>query len=129
MSWAKDPEALRCNRGANAKRKADRDSLAANAVAIEGSVLGISVESRDCQLPVDTKKQGEPPRSRGKHAGRHVRIPGRKNPATQEMAGQVASSRLLFPEEEIRERLRVQGSHAGHVIPALIRVQAEIGAE
>jgi hypothetical protein len=61
--------------------------------------------------------------------GRHVQIRHTKNPATQEMAGQVPSSRSLFPEEEIRERLRVRGSHAGHVIPAFIRVQAMIGAE
>jgi hypothetical protein len=58
-----------------------------------------------------------------------LRIPGTKNPATEEMAGQVPSSRLLFPEEEIRERLRVRRSHAGHVIPARIRVKAVIGAE
>jgi hypothetical protein len=58
-----------------------------------------------------------------------MRIPRGKDPATQEMAGQVASSWLLFPEEDICERLRVRGSQAGHVIPTLIRVKAEIGAE
>ena len=53
-----------------------------------------------------------------------------KQPATQEeMAGQVPSSRLLFPEEEIRERFRVRRSHSGHVVPARIRVQAVIGSE
>jgi hypothetical protein len=58
-----------------------------------------------------------------------LRIPGTKNPATEEMAGQVPNSRFLFPEEEVRERLRIRASHAGHVIPALLCVKAVIGAE
>src|SRR3984957_310181 len=45
------------------------------------------------------------------------------------MAGQVPSLRLLLPEEEIRERLRVRRSYAGHVVPALIRLKTEISAE
>jgi hypothetical protein len=63
------------------------------------------------------------------HAGRHSEFPGTKNPATEEMAGQVPSSRFLFPEEEVRERVRIRASHAGHVIPALLCVKAVIGAE
>jgi hypothetical protein len=58
-----------------------------------------------------------------------VLILRRKNPATQEMAGQVPSLRLLFPEEEIREHLRVRRSYAGHIVPALIRLKTEISAE
>jgi hypothetical protein len=45
------------------------------------------------------------------------------------MAGQVPSLRLLFPEEEIREHLRVRRSYAGHIVPALIRLKTEISAE
>ena len=62
------------------------------------------------------------------HAARKFR--DTKKPATQEeMAGQVPSSRLFFPEEEIRERFRVRRFHSGHVVPARIRVQAVIGSE
>ena len=64
------------------------------------------------------------------HDARHAQIRDTKKPATQEeMAGQVPSSRLLFPEEEIRERFRVGCPHSGHIVPARFRVKAVIGSE
>jgi hypothetical protein len=63
------------------------------------------------------------------HAGRHCEFRAQKTLPPKRWQGQVPNSRFLFPEEEVRERLRIRASHAGHVIPALLCVKAVIGAE
>jgi hypothetical protein len=67
---------------------------------LKAAFLELVSKVETVSLPVDTKKQGEPPRSRDKHAGRHVRIPRRKKPATKRWQGKLQARACYFPKKK-----------------------------